>query len=82
MVYYTVGLVLVAFLSGYVLGRKHRREAAQELLETGKATWLVRPHTEKTLQHYPLPEETEDPSTIVEGQWSRTNLPNSGVRWS
>jgi hypothetical protein len=80
MLYAMLAIAFSMFLSGYVLGRLHRREAAQEVLETKKVTFLVRPHTERTLQEYPLPEEAE-PGDVVDVQWGSRNLPNSGVRW-
>lgn len=82
MMYYVIAVTMTAFLSGYVLGRMHRRETEQEKLLEGRHTWLIRPHTESTLPEYPLPEEQEDLATVSDASWSRTTLPNSGVRWS
>lgn len=82
MLYYVIALAMAAFLSGYVLGRMHRRETEQEKLLDGRPAWLVRPHTSKTIPDYPLPEEQVDLSTVSDAQWGGRDLPNSGVRWS
>lgn len=76
-------LVISSFLLGYVLGRKHRRETAREALKVGESSWLVRPHTEKTLEEFPPPDlENPDGVEIGDSTFNRTDFPNSGVRWS
>lgn len=76
-------IVMTAFLLGYVLGRKHRRETAREALAVGDSSWLVRPHTESTVEEYPLP-DLENPNGVEVGDstFNRTDFPNSGVRWN
>jgi hypothetical protein len=72
-----VVLLVVTYLAAYAHGRHHGRQAAEEKLPK----FLVRPHTEETIQHYPLPEE-QPAGDVSEVQWGRPDLPNSGVRWS
>lgn len=62
----TASIPLAAWL-GYRLG-----------LRRG-ATWLVRPHTPRTLARMPLPEEGTQP-TVSQATFVRTNLPSSTSR--
>ncbi len=51
------------FVIGYRLAKRHG------------ATWLVRPHSARTLDRMPLPEEGSP--TVSQAVFVRTNLPNS-----
>lgn len=79
MYVFATATAVLALLIGYALGRMHQRQELERL--RGLKTVLVRPHTAQTVQDYPMPEEKEDKSTVVESDMARTNLPSSGVKW-
>lgn len=65
-----VGWIALAFLWGmvtFVIGYR--------LAQKRGATWLVRPHSARTLDRMPLPEEGSP--TVSQAVFVRTNLPNS-----
>jgi hypothetical protein len=65
-----VGYVALAFLWGtvcFVIGWR--------LAQRYRATWLVRPHTRRTLDRMPLPEDSQP--TVSQAVFVRTNLPGS-----
>jgi hypothetical protein len=65
-----VGWIALAFLWGCVCFTVGWRLSARY-----RAPWLVRPHTRRTIDRMPLPENT--PTTVSDSVFVRSNLPNS-----
>lgn len=65
----TVAIVILVALIPvvYLLGYRHGRRAG--------ATWLVRPHSARSMARMPLPEQGNP--TVSQAAFVRTNLPGS-----
>ena len=68
-----MGTIIVAVVAGLLVGIAFRLGYRMGLARGSK--WLVRPHTKRSLKHYPLPEQGNP--TVAQAAFVRTNLPNS-----
>lgn len=70
-----LGLLIGCSITGILVGWFCYYLGYRRGLVKGAGTWLVRPHTARTLARMPLPEQGEP--TVSQALFARTNLPGS-----